>query len=163
MVKLRRASKSSNACGKSVKSRVQIHIWPCYPTEQLHCNVESPAQLLMSRQLRTRLPRWTPLSESISSANSDYQKRWYDRTAKQMPALQPGNTVRMRTDKGWALRGTVKCQVAPRSYKVSAENGGMYVRNRRHLLQHQGQPRWLNGLKRSPVSTRCDCSSIIVS
>ena len=88
----------------------------------------------MGRQLRTRLPRWTPLSESISPANSDYQKRCYDRTAKQMPALQPGNTVRMRTDKGWAVRGTVKCQVAPRSYKVSAENGGMYVRNRRHLL-----------------------------
>ena len=50
--------------------------------------------------------------------------------------------------KSCALLGCTKTRTAP----YHPESDGMI-----------GQPRWLSGLMRIVVSTRCDCSSIIVS
>ena len=62
------------------------------------------------------------------------QKVHYDRSAKNLPGLRTGDVVRMRTDSGWSVKGTVEDNVALRSYKVSTDTGGSYMRNRRDLL-----------------------------
>ena len=110
----------------------------CYRAAPLQCG-RSPAQLLMGRQLRTRLPSIGQFDPGLLKSNTvtntgNKQKAQYDRSAKNLPGLRTGDAVRMRTDSGWSVKGTVEDNVAPRSYKVSTDTGGSYVRNRRDLL-----------------------------
>ena len=58
--------------------------------------------------------------------------------ARELTELQPGDKVRMKTatDDKWSDPATVTSRAAyPRSYIVEAENGGVYRRNRQHLLK----------------------------
>jgi hypothetical protein len=60
------------------------------------------------------------------------QKKNYDKTAKDLPPLQPGQAVRMRATNGFQKLGTITAVDSnPRSYIV---NGHPYHRNRRDLL-----------------------------
>ena len=65
------------------------------------------------------------------------QKHFYDRSAHQLPELQPGDTVRLRNiqDTEWDRKATVLEKVEPRSYNVVADNGALYRRNHKHLLK----------------------------
>ena len=104
----------------------------------------SPSQRLFSRRTRTTIPIAKKLmkpkafsSKEISTQlqkKKDQQKRYYDKTAKDLDSLKPGQVVRLQTDKGFNRIGKVKGGAGgPRSYRVIVE-GKELVRNRKHLL-----------------------------
>ena len=107
----------------------------------------SPAQLLMGRRLRNKLPMMEGLLQPAShnqqeisrylEKTKESQKKYHDRHAsKDMKELQPGTKVRMQpwtNSKVWKPATVVKHHHTPRSYVVQAEDGRKYRRNRQHL------------------------------
>ena len=106
----------------------------------------SPAQLLMGRRLRNKLPSLRELLTPTAYNRQDVmqrlnqqkanQKFYHDsKTGSDLPPLRPGDQVRMAPSPGskmWNPAIVVKRHVSPRSYIV--ESGGHeYRRNRRHL------------------------------
>ena len=63
------------------------------------------------------------------------QKKYFDSGTKELSNLKPGTPVRLLdTDsKTWCRKGKIVKLVAPRSYLVDCDNGGVYRRNRGHL------------------------------
>ncbi|KAJ8381193.1 hypothetical protein SKAU_G00019710 [Synaphobranchus kaupii] len=106
---------------------------------------KSPAELLMGRNIRTRLPRyvtyehrdevWADKARKLQQK----QKTCYDRTATALVPLQEKDVVRIEGPGSWTKRATVLQQVTPRSYSVMTENGNVIRRNRRHLLKTGGR------------------------
>ena len=103
---------------------------------------KSPAELLFNRKLKTRLPVFL---ESESDQNNNKvlhakrknkcdQKRHYDKGARALKPLYPGDRVKMHDGKGWNVEAQLVKGVAPRSYDVITPEGVTYRRNRRHLL-----------------------------
>lgn len=66
------------------------------------------------------------------------------KTAKQLPLLLGGDTVRVKDPDGWKTKATVLQEVAPRSYNVRTEEGQIFRRNRRSLLKTQESIQDLN-------------------
>lgn len=109
----------------------------------------SPAELLQGRQLRSILPT---LNEQLLpkvidhekvkvmlNKNHENQKHNYDKQSKPLAPLEIGDSVRFQQDdKSWKP-ATVLSKVADRSYVVNAPNGGIYRRNRRHLMKTNEQ------------------------
>ena len=100
----------------------------------------SPAQMLMSRMLRAKLPaRSRLLTPQVVSAQCQLQQRqdnykqYYDRGSKRLTELQPGSAVRMRHENVWEPAVVMRKEGHPRSYIVTLE-GREYRRNRRHLM-----------------------------
>nr|XP_050038007.1 uncharacterized protein K02A2.6-like [Dermacentor andersoni] len=104
----------------------------------------SPAQLLMGRQLGTRVPKqgsqlcpnWPPMKEIVAKDATYKQKQAdnYNRHhgARDLPPLQTGQRVWVRPDQ---VQATVLSPgQKPRSYVVEMERGGTLQRNRRHLV-----------------------------
>ena len=102
----------------------------------------SPAELLMGRKIRTRIPTspsnlnpcWPYLEQFRENDASlkDRQKRDFDRrhSAKTLPELNPGERVWLPDKK---VEGTVVDKAGPpRSYTVETPKGQLR-RNRRHL------------------------------
>ena len=118
----------------------------------------SPVQRLMGRRTQTLLPTSNALLRP-ETLNPDQvhdrmvehrikQKLYYDRGAKELSKLQPGSVVRVQTKSGWQPGVIVSQDPHPRSYIVQMpETGGVYRRNRRHLLETQ---------ERSPVIPMSD-------
>jgi len=105
-----------------------------YRTSPLECG-KSPAELLMNRSLRTRLPRTEDLLYE-NAAPSHRNAANYDRTAKDLKPLQKGDTVRIRRSQQWEpMAKVLKETDTPRSYIVQTESGSMFKRNRKHLLK----------------------------
>ena len=109
----------------------------------------SPAQMLMGRQLRGKLPISPKLLRPAKINARPFlvecqraQKRHYDKTAKPLPPLQSGDSIRMQRKGKWEPAVVIKSDKAPRSYIVNC-NGTTYRRNRRHLLStpHVPPPR----------------------
>ena len=75
------------------------------------------------------------------------QKRYFDRTAKEMVPLQAYDRVRVYNTerKDWQRAGTVLQQVAPRSYTVQTDTGTVVRRNRSQLLKTPRQERRCTG------------------
>jgi hypothetical protein len=108
----------------------------------------SPAQLLMGRQLRNRVPtlpknltpKWPKNGEvkrNDEIAKSSY-KYYYDRRhgVRPLSTLAPGDLVREKTDsaKGWSSPKTVVMEHnTPRSYIVQGDHGQPQRRNRCQL------------------------------
>uniref|UniRef100_A0A8C5HEF5 Gypsy retrotransposon integrase-like protein 1 n=1 Tax=Gouania willdenowi TaxID=441366 RepID=A0A8C5HEF5_GOUWI len=104
----------------------------------------SPAERLMSRQIRAAIPVSTKLLEPSSKPAMQIAaqlhnrrlvlKRYCDVSSRPLTPLSPGQVVRMQTPKGYDNLGIVKetCK-EPRSYIVES-NGVKYRRNRRHIL-----------------------------
>ena len=100
----------------------------------------SPAQMLMSRRLRSKLPVTAKhLKPAVVNAKpllkqqQRIQKRHYDRGSKPLPPLQSGDSVHIRKGKRWTSAVIVRKTQYPRSYIV--ECGGVhYRRNRRQIL-----------------------------
>lgn len=104
----------------------------------------SPSQLLMGRRTRTQLP----VNETLLKPQYDVtkvqtaltekqctQKYYYDRGAKPLSQLAPGEQIRVRNENKWEP-GTVESKAGtPRSYVVQTERGQKLRRNRRHLLK----------------------------
>lgn len=95
----------------------------------------SPAEMLMNRKLRTRLPSATHKMEKSEVRQADRQTELYDRTAKPLRPLTQEDIVRVRCDGQWGPLAKVVKEMMPRSYEVLTEHGKTMRRNRRHLLK----------------------------
>lgn len=104
----------------------------------------SPAQLLMSRKLRTRLPTIGRKLEAklVNKKNVmvNRQKRiveyknYYDKGTRRLLPLNENAPVRMRSGKVWVNSKVINKAPGERSYWVQTENGNVLRRNRQHLL-----------------------------
>ena len=106
----------------------------------------SPAQRLMGRRTRTTLPTHIHLLEPQFRVNSDEadrsratQKLWYDRHAKDLPALSVGDTVRIQPSRGHSgwTKARVQRKLGHRSYELQTTTGLILRRNRRQLRKTQ--------------------------
>jgi len=70
------------------------------------------------------------ISEGIITHCQQKQKSLYDRGAKPLPDLAPGDSVRYRVDKTWTV---IKRHESPRSYYIQTHHGTVIQRNRYHL------------------------------
>ena len=105
----------------------------------------SPAQMLMGRWTRTKLPTTPALlepqyqTENIKeglSRPSQKQQQYYNRNAKVLKPLNTWDTVRVRKPgrKTWTTAVVTRVTEEPRSYVVDAE-GTSYRRNRGDLTK----------------------------
>jgi len=101
----------------------------------------SPAQMLMSRRLRSKLPTTAQQLEPVVvfakpqlAKQKCSQEYYYNRGVKHLPVLHSGDSVHIRRGKLWKPAVVVKPDRHPRSYIV-ASGGTLYRRNRRHLLR----------------------------
>ena len=109
----------------------------------------SPAECLMGRRLRTRVPvlesQLVPKSVAPEAVRArdrsakEVYKHHYDRRhgARTHPSLKSGQPVLMRVDEekgGWKKAGSVVESNMNRSYLVQTPDGSIYRRNRKHLL-----------------------------
>lgn len=105
---------------------------------------ESPAKLLMSRQLRSILPitknqlkpKVVPddITRQKRKITQNRQKTYFDVGSRKLSSLSPGQRVRFRHRGQWQP-GYVKDQVHTRSYNVEDQNGDQFRRNRRDIIQ----------------------------
>ena len=123
---------------------------------------ESPAQLLTSRMLKSKLPTSASLlklrvlakaQEKLRERN-DRQKMYYDWNAKPLPQIKEDDTVRIRKGKTWEPAIVSEKHTAPRSFIVITLVGFAYRRNRRHLLPTNEAPPVITGL--ACGSNRCN-------
>ena len=104
----------------------------------------SPAQLLMSRRLRSVLPNTHQqlqpqvVSQREVHARRDHQqqqqRRHYDRSARPLPPLQEGQHIRFQEQGRWKPAVVIRPAETDRSYHIRSAEGPEYRRNRRHLL-----------------------------
>ena len=106
----------------------------------------SPAQRLLNRRTRTLLPTARTLLQPRvicpERELKDLKRRQlqqasnYNSRAKDLPALEEGDIVRMKPfrlgEKRWK-KATVEARLDERSYAVETPDGGVYRRNRCHL------------------------------
>ena len=104
----------------------------------------SPAQLLFSRELRSKLPvqesTLQPRVVEREREMRDRQKRQkyhFDGNAKPLPPLLDSDVVRLRHNNEWTQAIVRQTDVAPRSYVVETQDGSVLRRNRRHLIRTQ--------------------------
>lgn len=107
----------------------------------------SPAQVLMGRRLRTKLPvasqilhpQCVPRDQVIASKEKSQalQQFYYDRAASEPPRIEPSATVWVKdtlADKKWQPAHVLTPGKSPNSFVVEKENGaGVVTRNRRFL------------------------------
>ena len=102
---------------------------------------ESPAQLLMSRRLRSSLPMTAMMlkpqigtgAKAALECRQARQKHYYDKTAKSLPELKSNDVVRYPGNKSWEPAVVVGKHASPRSYDIRTAQGTQLRRNRRHL------------------------------
>ncbi|CAM4713618.1 unnamed protein product [Leuciscus chuanchicus] len=109
--------------------------------------MSSPAQRLLNRRTRTLLPTKTSLLQpQVISAQEDLinnqqrQCAYYDRSAKDLDELEPGDRVRVQPFAPynvWRL-GNIQRPIDARSYEVLLDTGNVLRRNRRHLRRAPG-------------------------
>ena len=110
----------------------------------------SPVQRLMSRRTKTLLPTTAKLLQPQNRdgqhkkmlANQERQAKYYDRGARTLPDLKPGDTVRMyhgpsKTKSQELLKAMVNSKLGSRSYEVLTEDGRNFRRNRVHLRKSE--------------------------
>ncbi|CAB4011837.1 Hypothetical predicted protein [Paramuricea clavata] len=112
----------------------------------------TPAQLLMSRNLRSTIPALpTHFKPEIVDAQDfqdnrekgqQQQKVCHDKNANSLPSREEGEHVRMRDGKSWKPVTETKNASEPRSYIVQNPEGRKYRRNRSQLLKLNNQSSW---------------------
>ncbi|XP_062601076.1 uncharacterized protein K02A2.6-like [Saccostrea cucullata] len=126
------------------------------PTEGMQ---SSPAQRLMCRRTKSRLPTTPALLEpkipmsahAEIKHNKHQQCKYYNRNAKDLPDLEHGQRVwitpkRNDPTKSWT-KGTIASKVNIRSYEVNTNEGQSLRRNRKDIRIHRGK----NEQPRQPV------------
>jgi hypothetical protein len=100
----------------------------------------------MSRRTRTVLPISKGLlkpavienTKQQRRARQERQKKFYNRGARDLPALAAGDQVWIQTvkvgDREWK-KATILREAGIRSYEVETENDRTLIRNRRHLKE----------------------------
>ena len=108
----------------------------------------SPAQLMLSRQLRCRLPTSEkclepklipPMIKNLKSKQS-VQKKYYDRNVKTLLSLNEGDSVLIPSNKVWKKASVKEKHASPRSYIVTTEDNTDYRRNRQDLRLSRNPP-----------------------
>jgi hypothetical protein len=112
-------------------------------------NVASPAQVLMSRRLRSHLPNTKSQlkpqvvdSEKMKKKLEEKQvkqKQCYDKGSKKLSTLEEEESVRVQVKSKWkpaVIKGKLQ---APRSYIVQMSNGQSLRRNRQHIKKQSTQ------------------------
>ena len=113
--------------------------WRNTPSESINC---SPAKRIFGRRTKTLLPTSTELlkpnipnnvTEKLKAQKAK-QSYYYNRGAKELQELHPGDVVRLEPSKGKTWRkAEVERQADIRSYEVRTEDGRVFRRNRRQL------------------------------
>lgn len=103
----------------------------------------SPAQLMMGRILKTKIPtslqllKQTIINPNVITnqiiQNRKFQKYYYDRNSKPLKKLENGENIRIRNNNGIWETGKVEKQFNQRSYIVRDSEGKLLRRNRRFL------------------------------
>ena len=119
-----------------------------YRNSPLACG-KSPAQLLMSRQLRSILPltgqKLDPqipnkkLVKAQIRRDKQISKFWYDKRSRNLKPLNVGEGIRIRMGKLWKP-AIVTEKFHNISYLVQTGDGVKYRRNRFHLLETKEPP-----------------------
>ena len=110
-------------------------------------NVASPAQILMSRRLRSHLPttqnQLQPkvvdperMKEKFEEKQTK-QKRYYDRGSTELPAVQEGEAGRVQVQNKWKPAVIKEKLETPRSYIIQTPNGQRFRRNRNHIRKQK--------------------------
>lgn len=92
----------------------------------------SPAQRMLCRRTQSTLPvaekllkPCIPNGHAVQARlkhKREQQKKFYDQSARQLPPLYRGDSVRIQTPKGYQNMGVVKEQLnKPRSYLVTSD------------------------------------------
>lgn len=125
----------------------------------------SPAQRLFSRRTRAFIPMAKAMymlkvelhvHRALTRARQR-GKAYYDKSARPLPTLHPGKTVRMQTQRGYDRLATViGPALQPNSYQVKAGDA-TYTRNRRHLLQTPEVCASTPSARDSPAATEIAC------
>ena len=114
----------------------------CLRTTPIDHKLPSPAELLLGRAIQDNLPRKIPrdaLNEVVTprlEERQELQKFYHDRSARQLPALTPGQRVSIQdptTLKWKPAEVTEKLAGVPRSYAVSTPTGRELRRTRTHI------------------------------
>ncbi|XP_024890884.1 uncharacterized protein K02A2.6-like [Temnothorax curvispinosus] len=104
----------------------------------------SPAEALMSRKLRSKLPYTNKMlkpkvatkqmAETVAKLQKSEQKYYNARNAKELPQIPDNSFVYVqRSPRSDWYPATILCQIRDRSYKVKLQNGSILVRNRRFI------------------------------
>lgn len=98
---------------------------------------KSPAELLMGRKLRTKLPsaEHLLLNKDQLAPRKCSSNVAYNKTARPLLPLECKDVVRVRCDGKWGPKAKVLKEIMPRSYEVLTEYGNTLRRNRRDLLK----------------------------
>ena len=109
----------------------------------------TPAQLLMSRNLRSILPvannSLTPTIvdnskfQQVRKEKQFQQKKYYDTNTRELPGLEKGTVVKVRDGKDWRPAVVLGKAKQPRSYFIRLESGQVWRRNRRHIIIVKGE------------------------
>ena len=120
-----------DVCCKTSKDpyKAMLNCLQEHTTEEV--NRSPPAQLMMGRRLKSTLPATVPLlrPQGSNEVNRILKKRkvtqqYYDKLCgKELPALQPGNTVRMQHGDKWIPARVSYKQKSTRSYVVETPYG----------------------------------------
>ena len=108
---------------------------------------KSPYEKLFGPAMRTTLPDLHNMRKSKNIPASDLppkfqpkysakQRHYYNRSAKELPDIPVGSTVRIRKDNSWPTKAKVVAKAqSPRSYFVKTEGGNTLRRNHSDLLK----------------------------
>ena len=108
-------------------------------------DASSPAQLLMSRRLRSIIPTTNAqLKPKVLDPHKvkeklrlkqEKQKHYFDQHAKHLPTLEKGDRIRIQL--GSHLKPGVVTEHAqtPSSYRIRTDEGREYLKNRRTLMK----------------------------
>ena len=112
--------------------------------------LKSPAQLMMTRQLRSIVPttheplqpRPNNLLQVVARREHQQalQKKYYDRSAKPLTELKPQEAVFLQMNDKWHPGKILRPTEEPRSYIVQTQDGGTYRRNRRFIRKDNTAP-----------------------
>lgn len=108
-------------------------------------DVGSPAQLLMSRRLRSIIPTTdAQLQPKVLDPHKveeklrlkqEKQKHYFDQHAKHLPTLEKGDRIRVQMGSHWKPGVVTEDAGTPRSYRIRTDEGREYRRNRRALMK----------------------------
>lgn len=88
----------------------------------------SPAEMLMGRRLRGRLPDFAV--QPAAEVKKHMQK---PRAGTSLPVLARGDTVRILDDSRWTVKAAIQDRVDPRSYVLRTEEGHTRRQNRQRI------------------------------
>ena len=110
----------------------------CVRATPADAKIGSPADLLYNRRIKTNIPLKVRGEEDVMDALHDkqeMQKYYYDRSAKDRPDLQIGQTVGLQNPQSlrWTKGRIIDKCPEPRSYVVQTADGSSLRRNQRFL------------------------------